>query len=155
MVWTHSKEGGKEGEKSGEVFQPARIAVNLSWANHPWVKSEEVSAPPSTAGMFSHVLAASRAGTDGGWQWEPLCGTAAHQCPHQALPWLISVFSICWASLGRCCAQESKVSQGDGATLALLLGLVLWPSTRDGALVTWEPQRLHQMQPLCSSVGWD
>lgn len=101
MVWTHSKESGKEGENSGEVLQPARIAVNVSWANHPWMKSEEVSALPTTGGMSSHVLlsivelAASCAGTDGGWQCEPLCGmawTAAHHCPHQDLP----------ASLGSC-----------------------------------------------------
>lgn len=54
--------------------------------------------------VLSHVLlsivelAASCAGTDGGWQREPLCGrarTAAHHCPHQDLPWLISVLSIC------------------------------------------------------------
>lgn len=82
MVWTHSKGGGKEGEESGEVFQLARIAVNVSWANHPWMKSEEVSAPPAMDGMSSHVLlgivelAASCAGTDGGWQCCPLCGTS-------------------------------------------------------------------------------
>lgn len=90
----------KREKRVGEVLQPARVAVNLSWANHPRVKSEEVSSPPATGGMSSHVLlsivglAAACAGTDGGWQGEPLW-TAAHHCRHQNLPWLISVLSIC------------------------------------------------------------
>lgn len=52
-----------------------------------------------------------------------------------------------------CCAQKSKVSQGRASPWLCSLVCFSWPSTWDGALVTWELQCLYQMQPLYSYVG--